>query len=126
MTKVTNHSVTRNRLPEERFGLTQRVDACGFTFYMTINFFEDHQPGEVFIIIAKVGSTISGFIDTLALTISIALQYGTPWKVLVEKYQNQVFEPRDDVNPSLVHAIGMSMQEMIELWQKIHEKESEV
>ena len=126
MAKSTNHSATRNRLPEERFGLTQRVDSCGFTFYMTINFFDDHQPGEVFIVIAKVGSTISGFIDTLAMTISIALQYGTPWKVLVDKYLNQNFEPRDDINPSLVHAIGMSMQEMIELWQKIHETESEV
>jgi len=126
MTKSINHSATRRRLPENRFGLTRRIDACGFRFYLTINFFEDHQPGEVFIVIAKEGSSISGFVDALAVTISIALQYGTPWRVLIEKYLNQIFEPRDDANSSLVHAIGMSMQEMIELWQLANQKESEV
>ena len=120
MAKKTDHLEARKRLPEDRYGLTRRVDACGFTFYMTINFFDDHEPAEVFIIIAKVGSAISGFVDTLALTLSIALQYGTPWKVIVSKYLNQVFEPKDDVNSSLVHAIGMNISEVIELWQEIH------
>jgi len=121
----TKHSENRRRLPENRFGLTLRVDACGFTFYLTINFFDDHEPAEVFIVIAKQGSTVSGFIDALAVTLSIALQYNTPWKILIDKYLNQVFEPRDDENSSLIHAIGINMESMIELWQ-LANKESEV
>ena len=122
----SGHSIVRRRLPENRPGLTRRVDACGFTFYLTVNFFDDLQPGEVFIVIAKEGSTVSGFIDALAVTLSIAFQYGTPWKVLVDKYLNQVFEPKDDVNSSLVHAIGMNISEVIELWQKINSDEEKV
>ena len=112
------HGDGRRRLTEIRRGLTQRREACGFTFYLTVNFFENNGPGEVFVKIAKEGSTVSGFIDALAITLSIALQYDVPWEVLYDKYLNQIFEPRDDENSSLVHAIATGIDELIKEWKK--------
>ena len=114
----SKHADSRQRLTEIRRGLTQRRDACGFTFYLTVNFFESGDPGEIFIKIAKEGSTVSGFIDALAITISISLQYNVPWSVLYDKYLNQIFEPRDDTNSSLVHAIAIGIDELIKEWKK--------
>jgi len=125
MSKQSEHSPVRKRLPETRMGLTRRKEACGFKFYLTVNFFEDGDPAEVFIVIAKQGSAVSGFLDALAITISIALQYSTPWVVLFNKYLNQIFEPRDDINSSLVHAIAVGIDELIKLWEQINKPELE-
>jgi len=119
MTTKDKNGSHRVKLPEVRRGLTQRVDACGFTYYMTVNFLED-KPMEVFIQIAKEGSSISGLIDAIAITISIALQHQTPWETLYDKYIHQIFEPRDDKNSSLVHSIGEEMDKMINLWKQIN------
>ncbi|KKN13374.1 hypothetical protein LCGC14_1006930 [marine sediment metagenome] len=109
------HGSNRTKLPEVRYGLTKRVDACGLTYYLTVNFIKN-KPMELFITVAKEGSAISGFVEAFAITISIALQYGVPWKVLYDKYLYQIFEPRDDVNSSLIHSIGVQMNAMIEMW----------
>jgi len=120
---LTTHLPSRRRLPETRFGITRKIVACGFKHYITVNFFPDNTPGEVFVIIAKEGSTIAGFIDALMVTISISLQYNVPWEVLYDKYLNQIFEPRDDINSSLVHAIATELDQIIKLWQETHIKE---
>ena len=105
----------RTKLPEIRSGLTKRVDACGFTYYLTVNFMEN-KPMEVFITIAKEGSSVSGFIEALAIAVSIALQHGTPWRALHDKFSNQTFEPRDDKNSSLIHSISKEINKLIEIW----------
>jgi len=123
--KKTDHTQQRRKLEGERMGLTLKRSACGFEYYITVNFFSDvtHklEPAEVFIRIAKEGSTIAGFIEALAITISIALQYGVPWSVLYDKYIHQIFEPRDDESSSLVDAIGKTISEAVEKWKLINE-----
>jgi len=123
--KKTDHTPDRRKLKDVRMGLTLKRRACGFKYYVTVNFFDDspHQldPAEVFVRIAKEGSAVAGFIEALAITISIALQYGVPWVVLYDKYLHQIFEPRDDSNSSLVDAIGKTISETIEKWKSLHE-----
>lgn len=109
------HNGSRTRLPDVREGLTRRVDACGFTYYLTVNFVKD-KPMEVFATIAKEGSVISGFIDAFAITISIGLQYGVPWEILFDKYLGQNFGPRDDKNSSLIHSIGTQISKLTDQW----------
>lgn len=108
------HSANRTRLPDVRSGLTKRVNACGLTYYLTVNFIKEN-PMEMFVTIAKEGTAISGFVEAFAITVSIALQYGVPWEVLFDKYLNQIFEPRDDENSSLIHSIGTEVNNLIKI-----------
>lgn len=122
------HTKSRERLPEERIGLTRKCRVGQFKYYLTVNFFEaSHRPGEVFIKIAKEGSTVSGLVDALAVTLSIALQYGVPWGVLGRKYVKTIFEPRDDKHSSLVDSIASEIDLAIETQKRILEivKESD-
>jgi len=110
------HTLERRRLEPVRSGITKKDQGCRFEYYVTVNFFENTSiPAEVFIKIAKEGSAIAGFVEALAITISIALQYGVPWNVLYDKYLHQIFEPRDDRNSSLVDAIGKTIDGIIKL-----------
>src|SRR3990172_2834448 len=61
--------------------------------YITVGMYPDGQPGEIFIVMAKEGSTVSGLMDSIATAISLALQYGVPLKVLVDKFSHTRFEP---------------------------------
>ncbi len=83
----------RQKLPEERNSLTHKFSVGGHEGYITVGMYKDGRPGEVFIKMAKEGSTLSGVMDGLALSISIGLQYGVPLKVLVDKLINMRFEP---------------------------------
>ena len=84
----------RRRLPDERQSLTHKFSVGGHEGYMTVGLFEDNKtPGEIFIRMAKEGSTISGLMDNFATAISLALQYGVPLKTFVEKFQHVRFEP---------------------------------
>jgi len=83
----------RRRLPDERPSITHRFDIAGHEGYITVGLFEDGQPGEIFLVMAKEGSTISGFADAFAQAISYALQYGVPLQVLVDKFSHARFEP---------------------------------
>ena len=83
----------RQRLPDERASTTHKFSVGGSEGYITVGMYEDGRPGEVFIKMSKEGSTLSGVMDGLALTISIGLQYGVPLKVLVDKLINTRFEP---------------------------------
>jgi ribonucleoside-diphosphate reductase alpha chain len=83
----------RRRLPDERPSITHRFDIAGHEGYITVGLFEDGLPGEIFLVMAKEGSTISGFADAFAQAISYALQYGVPLQVLVDKFSHARFEP---------------------------------
>jgi ribonucleoside-diphosphate reductase alpha chain len=83
----------RQKLPEERNSLTHKFSVAGHEGYITVGMYAGGRPGEVFIKMAKEGSTLSGVMDGLALALSIGLQYGVPLKVLVDKLINMRFEP---------------------------------
>jgi ribonucleoside-diphosphate reductase alpha chain len=83
----------RHKLPDERHALTHKFDIAGHEGYITVGLYEDGQPGEIFLVMAKEGSTISGFADAFAQAISYALQYGVPLQVLVDKFSHVRFEP---------------------------------
>ena len=83
----------RQRLPDERASTTHKFSVGGSEGYVTVGMYSDGRPGEVFIKMSKEGSTLSGVMDGLALTLSIGLQYGVPLKTLVEKLINTRFEP---------------------------------
>jgi len=80
-------------MPAERASVTHKFSVGGHEGYITVGLYEDNRPGEVFIKMSKEGSTLSGVMDGLALTISIGLQYGVPLKVFVDKLLNTRFEP---------------------------------
>jgi ribonucleoside-diphosphate reductase alpha chain len=83
----------RRRLPDTRRALTHKFDVGGHEGYITAGLYEDGQPGEVFIRIAKEGSTIGGLMDTIATLVSVSLQYGVPVESLVRKFEHVRFEP---------------------------------
>ena len=83
----------RHKLPDERRSITHKFDIAGHEGYITAGTYEDGQPGEIFITMSKEGSTISGLMDSFATAISMALQYGVPLRVLVDKFSHMRFEP---------------------------------
>src|SRR5438046_2437787 len=83
----------RRRLPNDRQALCHKFDVAGHEGYVHVGFFEDGTPGEIFIKMAKEGSTISGLMDTIGVLTSMALQYGVPLEVLVSKFSHVRFEP---------------------------------
>jgi ribonucleoside-diphosphate reductase alpha chain len=83
----------RRKLPDERQSITHKFDISGHEGYITVGTYEDGQPGELFLVMAKEGSTISGFADAFAQAISYALQYGVPLQDLVDKFSHVRFEP---------------------------------
>ncbi|HYI92094.1 MAG TPA: vitamin B12-dependent ribonucleotide reductase, partial [Bryobacteraceae bacterium] len=83
----------RRKLPDERQSVTHKFSIGGHEGYITVGMYEDGQPGEVFISMAKEGSTISGLMDSFATAISYALQYGVPLKFFVDKFSHVRFEP---------------------------------
>jgi ribonucleoside-diphosphate reductase alpha chain len=83
----------RHKLPDERQAITHKFDIGGHEGYITVGLYEDGMPGELFIVMAKEGSTISGFADAFAQAISYALQYGVPLQDLVDKFSHVRFEP---------------------------------
>jgi ribonucleoside-diphosphate reductase alpha chain len=83
----------RRKLPDERQAITHKFDISGHEGYITVGLFEDGMPGEIFLVMAKEGSTISGFADAFAQAISYALQYGVPLQALVDKFSHVRFEP---------------------------------
>jgi ribonucleoside-diphosphate reductase alpha chain len=84
----------RRRLPEERMAIAHKVNIAGHEGYIHVGMYEDGSPGEIFIKMSKEGTTLSGVMDTLALSLSMNLQYGVPLEVLCEKLSNTRFEPQ--------------------------------
>ena len=83
----------RKRLPDERQSVTHKFSVAGHDGYITVGFYDDGSPGEVFLKMSKEGSVISGLIDTIATMTSILLQYGVPLESLVDKFSHVRFEP---------------------------------
>ncbi|MGA3244155.1 MAG: vitamin B12-dependent ribonucleotide reductase [Bacteroidota bacterium] len=105
----------RRRLPDERQSITHKFSIAGHEGYITVGMFEDGMPGEVFITMSKEGSTISGMMDSFATSISIALQYGVPLKVLVDKFSHARFEPSGFTNNPEI-PIAKSISDYIFRW----------
>jgi ribonucleoside-diphosphate reductase alpha chain len=95
----------RRRLPDERRSLTHHFSIGGQEGYVTVGLYEDGLPGEVFIRVAKEGSTVSGLMDSFATAVSLALQYGVPLKILCDKFSHTRFEPSGwSGNPKIGYA----------------------
>ncbi|MBX7099156.1 MAG: vitamin B12-dependent ribonucleotide reductase [Myxococcaceae bacterium] len=105
----------RRRLPDERRAITHKFSIAGHEGYLTVGMYEDNLPGELFITMAKEGSTVSGLMDSFATSISMALQYGVPLQVLVDKFSHMRFEPSGFTgNPDL--PIAKSITDYIFRW----------
>src|SRR5688500_8429037 len=83
----------RRKLADERNAITHKFDVAGHEGYITVGLFDDGTPGEIFLVMAKEGSTISGFADAFAQAVSYCLQYGVPLQTLVDKFSHSRFEP---------------------------------
>jgi ribonucleoside-diphosphate reductase alpha chain len=95
----------RRKLPDERHAITHKFSIAGHEGYITVGMYEDGKPGEIFLVMAKEGSTISGLMDAFATSISMALQYGVPLEALVEKFSHVRFEPSGFTkNPEIPYA----------------------
>ena len=88
----------RRRLPDERQSLTHKFSVAGHEGYITVGMFEDGMPGEIFVIMSKQGSSMRGIMDAFATSVSMALQYGVPLRVLVNKFSHSRFEPAGFTN----------------------------
>ena len=95
VTKLRNEAgkPLRRRLSDTRTAITHKFDIAGHEGYLTVGLFEDGHPGELFITMAKEGSTIGGLMDGIGTLTSMALQYGVPLEALVKKFAHQRFEP---------------------------------
>ncbi len=95
----------RRKLPVERNAITHKFSIGGHEGYITVGMYPDGQPGEIFLVMAKEGSAISGLMDSFATAISLALQYGVPLKVLIDKFSHVRFEPSGHTgNPEIPYA----------------------
>jgi len=83
----------RHRLPDERASVTHKFSIGGHDGYITVGLYRDRTPGEIFIRMAKEGSTVSGLMDSFATAVSVALQHGVPLKLLCDKFAHSRFEP---------------------------------
>src|SRR5437660_3508826 len=102
---VIENKPVRRHLPVERHSITHKFSVAGHEGYLTIGMYQDGTPGEIFIVMAKEGSTLSGVMDSFATTCSMALQYGVPLKVLVDKFSHTRFEPSGFTsNPQVPYA----------------------
>jgi ribonucleoside-diphosphate reductase alpha chain len=95
----------RRKLADERRSITHKFSIAGHEGYITVGMYDDGKPGEIFLVMAKEGSTISGLMDAFATSISMSLQYGVPLETLVEKFSHVRFEPSGFTkNPEIPYA----------------------
>ena len=100
---------SRNRMPDTRVSLTHKFEIAGHEGYITVGLYESGEPGELFIQMAKEGSTIGGLMDTVATLTSLSLQYGVPLESLVKKFAYQRFEPSGFTkNPDIRNATSIT------------------
>ncbi|MBW2713488.1 MAG: vitamin B12-dependent ribonucleotide reductase, partial [Deltaproteobacteria bacterium] len=88
----------RRKLDDERTALTHKFSIAGHEGYLTVGMYKDGTPGEIFLRMAKEGSTVSGLMDTIATMTSMALQYGVPLETLTRKFSHTRFEPSGFTN----------------------------
>jgi ribonucleoside-diphosphate reductase alpha chain len=98
-------SARRHKLPDQRFSVTHKFKVGSHEGYLTVGLYPSGRPGELFITMAKEGSTVSGLMDSFACAVSIALQHGVPLKLLVNKFAHTRFEPSGwTQNPEIGYA----------------------
>jgi ribonucleoside-diphosphate reductase alpha chain len=108
----------RHKLKEERMAVTHKFNIGGHEGYITVGLYPDGEPGEIFITMAKEGSTVSGLMDSFALAVSIALQHGVPLKLYCEKFAHTRFEPSGwSSNPDIGYA--KSIMDYIFRWLQL-------
>lgn len=99
----------RRRLPETRTAITHKFDIAGHEGYLTVGLFDDGRPGELFVTMAKEGSTIGGLMDSIGTLTSMALQYGVPLEALARKFAHQRYEPSGFTkNPEIRNAASIT------------------
>ncbi len=109
----------RRRLPAERYSLTHKFEVGGHEGYATVGYYEDGTPGELFIAMAKEGSTISGLMDAFAISISVALQHGVPLQLFCEKFMHTRFEP-SGITSNRDIPMASSLLDYLFRWLSIH------
>ncbi len=114
-----DYRAVRRRLPDERKSITHKFDIQGHEGYLTVGMFEDGQPGELFVTMAKEGSTISGLMDAFATQTSYALQFGVPVKFMVDKFSHMRFEPSGFTKNKEI-PIAKSIVDYIFRWMASH------
>src|SRR5215472_2532409 len=115
---VTRPRAIRHRLPDERRSTTHRFNVAGHKGYITVGMYPNGEPGELFIVMAKEGSTVSGLVSSFAQVVSVALQYGVPLEVLCEKFVHTRFEPGGFTgNPEI--PLATSIMDYIFQWLKL-------
>jgi len=108
----------RHKLQEERASITHKFKVGDHEGYITVGLYPDGEPGELFITMAKEGSTVSGLMDSFALAVSIALQHGVPLKLFCEKFAHTRFEPSGwSGNPDIGYA--KSIMDYIFRWLQL-------
>src|SRR5579864_8803454 len=113
------YRAVRRKLPDERKAVTHKFDIQGHEGYLTVGMFDDGTPGELFVTMAKEGSTISGLMDAFATQTSYALQFGVPLKFMVDKFSHMRFEPSGFTkNPEI--PIAKSIVDYIFRWMASH------
>ncbi|MDX2020197.1 MAG: vitamin B12-dependent ribonucleotide reductase [Deltaproteobacteria bacterium] len=106
--KATEAVVVRKKLPDERHSLTHKFSVAGHEGYIHVGLYQDGAPGEIFVRMAKEGSTISGLMDSFATAISLALQHGVSLRLLVDKFSRTRFEPAGFTgNPEIPRATSL-------------------
>jgi ribonucleoside-diphosphate reductase alpha chain len=113
------YKAMRRRLPDERKSITHKFDIAGHEGYLTVGLFDDGQPGELFVTMAKEGSTISGLMDAFATQTSYALQFGVPVKFMVDKFSHMRFEPSGFTKNKEI-PIAKSIVDYIFRWMASH------
>jgi ribonucleoside-diphosphate reductase alpha chain len=108
----------RHKLQEERASITHKFNVGGHEGYITVGLYPDGEPGELFITMAKEGSTVSGLMDSFALAISIALQHGVPLKLYCEKFAHTRFEPSGWTNNPEI-GFAKSIMDYIFRWLQV-------
>jgi ribonucleoside-diphosphate reductase alpha chain len=115
VTSAAQPVARRVKLPDERRAITHKFSVNGHEGYITVGLYDNGQPGEIFLTMAKQGSTVSGLVDAFATGISIALQYGVPLRTLVDKFSHTRFEPAGfTTNPEI--PIAKSITDYIFRW----------
>src|SRR6516225_68960 len=114
----------RRWLPDERRAITHHFSIAGQEGYLTVGVYEDGSPGEIFVRMAKEGSTISGLMDSFATVVSLALQHGVPLDVLCAKFSHTRFEPSGwSGNPKIGYA--SSLMDYLFRWMEMKFLKSE-
>jgi len=113
------YRAVRRKLPDERKAVTHKFDIGGHEGYLTVGLYEDGMPGELFVTMAKEGSTISGLMDAFATQTSYALQFGVPLKFMVDKFSHMRFEPSGFTKNKEI-PIAKSIVDYIFRWMASH------